>query len=68
MTAVRVMPSAVPTTETTPPASSVPPRIGPRNDGSMNSLPIAGVNDPVLAASMKPATAGEHPRERVHAG
>ena len=61
MTAVSVMPRAVPITETTPPASSVPPRIGPRNDGSMNSLPIAGVNDPVLAASMNPAAPASRP-------
>ena len=50
----------------TPPASSVPPRIGPRNDGSMNSWPMPGVNEPVLAPSMNPASAGQQPRQGVH--
>ena len=52
----------VPTTETAPPESSVPPSTGPRNDGSsQSSPPIAGMAAPSRATTIIPADAASRP-------
>src|SRR5579864_50017 len=54
-------PSTVPTTDTMPPASSVPPRTGARNDGSSQSWPTDGMAAPSHVITMSPAEAASNP-------
>ena len=59
-------PSTVPTTETAPPESSVPPSTGPRKEGrSHSSPPTAGIAAPSRATTISAGDGGEHAGERV---
>jgi hypothetical protein len=46
---------------TAPPDSSVPPRTGPRKEGSRKELPMSAENAPLLTASRNPARAASAP-------